>query len=78
MFFSDEAWFHLQGHINTKNNSYWSSQNPYLTHEVALHPVKVDVWYALSARWIIGPVFSMKKLAVKDMYRSFPGSSFWS
>jgi hypothetical protein len=29
--FSDEAWFHLQGYINTQNNSYWSSQNPQLT-----------------------------------------------
>jgi hypothetical protein len=35
MFFSDEAWFHLQGCagicINMQNNRYWSSQNPHLT-----------------------------------------------
>jgi hypothetical protein len=31
-FFSDEAWFRLQGYINTQNNRYWSSQNPHLTH----------------------------------------------
>jgi hypothetical protein len=24
-FFSDEAWFHLQGYINMENNCYWSS-----------------------------------------------------
>jgi transposase len=24
-FFSDEAWFHLQGYINTQNNRYWNS-----------------------------------------------------
>jgi hypothetical protein len=23
-FFSDEAWFHLQGYIHTQNNRYWT------------------------------------------------------
>jgi hypothetical protein len=46
-------WFHLQGYINTQNNRYWSSQNPHLTHEVPLLPVKVGVWCAVSARNII-------------------------
>jgi hypothetical protein len=41
--FSDEAWFHLQGYINTQNNFYWSSQSPNVTQEVLLHPVKVGV-----------------------------------
>jgi hypothetical protein len=56
-FFSDEAWFHLQGYINTKNNRYWSSENPHLTHKVWLHPVKVGVWHAVRARRIAGPLF---------------------
>jgi hypothetical protein len=56
-FFSYEAWFHLQGYINMKNNHYWSSQNPRVTHEVLLHSVKVGVWCALSARRIVRPVF---------------------
>jgi hypothetical protein len=55
-FFSDEEWFHLQGYINKQNNRYWSSQNPHLTHEGLLHPVKVGVWFAVSSR-IVGPVF---------------------
>jgi hypothetical protein len=42
-FFSDEAWFHMQGYINTQNNRYWSSENSLITHEVPLHPVKVGV-----------------------------------
>jgi hypothetical protein len=54
--FSDWAWFHLQGYINTQNNRYWSSQNPHLTHEAPLHSVKVGVW-CVSARRIVGPVF---------------------
>jgi hypothetical protein len=46
---SAEAWFHLQGYINTQNNRYWSSQNPHLTDEVTLHPVKVGACCAVSA-----------------------------
>jgi hypothetical protein len=59
-FFSDEAWFHLQGYINMQNNRYWNSKNPHLTHKAPLHPAKVGIWCALSARWIVGPVFLMK------------------
>jgi hypothetical protein len=46
-FFSDEAWFHLQGYINTQNNRYWNSQNPHLTLEV-----KVGICCAVNARSI--------------------------
>jgi hypothetical protein len=52
-FLSDEVWFHLQGYIYTQNNCYWSSQNPHLTHEVPLHPLKVGAWCAISARRIV-------------------------
>jgi hypothetical protein len=76
-FFSDDAWFHLKGYINTQNNRYWISQNPHLTHEDLLHPVKVGVWCALSARRIAGPVFFLtKSLISRDMYKSFSGNSF--
>jgi hypothetical protein len=70
-FFSDETWFHLQGYISTQIFRYWSSQNPPLTHEVPLHPVKVSVWWAVRARRIFGPVILTKKLIAKDMYSSF-------
>jgi hypothetical protein len=53
----DEAWFHLEGYINMQNDCYWSSQNPHRTHKVLLHPVKVGVWCAVSARRIVGPVY---------------------
>jgi hypothetical protein len=56
-FFSDAAWFHLHGYINMLNNCYWSSQNLHITQEVLLHPVKVGVWYVVSARRIVGPMF---------------------
>jgi hypothetical protein len=54
--FSDEAWFHMQGYINTQNIHYWSSQNPHVSHEGPLYPVKIRFWCAVSAR-IVGPVF---------------------
>jgi hypothetical protein len=37
--------------------SYWSSENPRLTQEDLLHPVKVGVWYSVSPRRDTGPVF---------------------
>jgi transposase len=42
-FFSDEAWFQLQGYINMQNNRYWTLQNPHLSHEAPLHPVRAGV-----------------------------------
>jgi hypothetical protein len=42
-FFTDEAWFHLSGHINAQNNRYWSSINPKQTFEVPLHDQKIGV-----------------------------------
>jgi hypothetical protein len=44
------------------------SQNAHITHEVPLHPVKVGVWCAVSARGIVVPVFLMKQLIAKDIY----------
>ncbi|PNF37265.1 hypothetical protein B7P43_G00402 [Cryptotermes secundus] len=67
-FFSDEAWFHLQGYINTQNNRYWSSQNPHLTHEVLLRPVKIGMWCGVSARKIV-PVFFNEKINCMPLTR---------
>jgi len=57
IFFSDEAHFHLNGHVNRQNCRYWSDTNPKLKHQKPLHSPKVTVWAALSARGIIGPYF---------------------
>jgi hypothetical protein len=68
-FFSDEEWFHLQGYKNTQNNRYWSSQNPNLTHEVPLHPVKVGVWCAASARRIVVLAFFKETITCEKYLR---------
>lgn len=57
IFFSDEAHFHLNGHVNRQNCRYWSNTNPQLKHQKPLHSPKVTVWAALSAGGIIGPYF---------------------
>jgi hypothetical protein len=64
-FFTDEAWFHLQGYVHIQNNHYWSSENPHLTHEVLLHPVKVGICCAARSRRIVGPVFFNKTINYK-------------
>lgn len=55
--FSDEANFHLNGHVNKQNCRYWSQVNPRHKHMRPLHSPKVVVWAAMSAKGIIGPYF---------------------
>lgn len=57
VFYSDEAWFHLSGYVNSQNNRYWSSENPNVFHETPLHSRKVGVWCAISRKRIVGPIF---------------------
>jgi hypothetical protein len=47
----------MQGYINTQNKCYWSLRSPYVTDEVSLHPMKIGVWCAISARRTVVPVF---------------------
>lgn len=55
--FSDEAHFHLNGHVNKQNCRYWAEENPKSKHQKPLHSPKVTVWAAISAQGIIGPYF---------------------
>lgn len=55
--FSDEAHFHINGHVSKQNCRYWSPINPKLKHQKPLHSPKVTVWAAMSAHGIIGPYF---------------------
>jgi hypothetical protein len=55
--FSDEAWFHLSGHVNSQNTRLWAATNPHTTLEKPLHSMKVGVWCAMSRTRIVGPIF---------------------
>lgn len=57
LFMSDEAHFHLSGHVNKQNCRFWSTENPRLLHEIPLHSQKVTVWCAVSMHHIVGPYF---------------------
>jgi hypothetical protein len=46
---SDEAWFYLSGH--------WDTKNPRAVYEVPLHDQNVGVWCTVYGRRIIGPIF---------------------
>lgn len=65
-FFTDEAWFHLEGYVNSQNMRLWSSEKPNFIEEAPLHPQKVGVWAAISRRRIIGPYFFEGKSKTKD------------
>lgn len=54
---SDEAHFHLSGYVNKQNLRFWGTENPRVTHEEPLHPLKVTVWCAVFAGGVIGPFF---------------------
>ena len=62
MFFSDEAWFQLNGYVNSQNYRFWSSSNPHQYIEAPLHSAKTGVWCAMSRKKIIGPIFFSGRL----------------
>jgi hypothetical protein len=61
-FFTDEAYFHLSGYVNSQNMRMWSSQNPHFFTEAPHYPQKIGVWAAISQRRIIAPYFFQGKL----------------
>jgi hypothetical protein len=55
--FRDEAWFHLNGYINSQNSQLWSAENPHAVIQSPLHSVEIGVWCAISRKRIVGPLF---------------------
>jgi len=72
--FSDEAWFHLSGYVNSQNSRIWASENPKAIHEEPLHSEKTGVWFGMSRRRIIGPVFfeeTIRTDAYMEIFNTF-------
>jgi hypothetical protein len=44
VFFTDEAWFHLSGYVNSQNYRTCRNKNPHNYTETALHQQKIGVW----------------------------------
>ncbi|KAJ4437880.1 hypothetical protein ANN_13819 [Periplaneta americana] len=64
--FTDEAWFHLSGYVNSQNSRHWAIENPHVIHEAPMHPVKIGVWCAISAQRIVGPIFFNQTVNTAD------------
>ena len=58
LWMSDEAYFHLNGKVNSKTNVFWGTQRPTEVAEKPLHSEKCTVWTAIS-----GDHFSLRKVA---------------
>lgn len=54
---SDEAHFHLNGAVNTRNSRIWSDTNPHVHQQIPLHAPKVTVWCGFTSSFFIGPYF---------------------
>ena len=55
--FSDEAHFHLGGHVNKQNCRIWGSENPRIIAEKPFHHQCVTVWCGFWIGDVIGPYF---------------------
>ena len=74
IWWSDEACFKLNGHINRHNCSYWSHDNPHVVLEKEVNLPGVTVWAAMSSNGIIGPFFfdsSVTGELYLDMLKTF-------
>lgn len=57
IWWSDEATFKLNGHINRHNCVYWSADNPGLIIEKEVNLPGICVWAAISSNGLLGPYF---------------------
>ena len=57
IWWSDEACYKLNGHINRHNCTYWSQENPQVILEKEVNVPGINVGAAMSSNGIIGPFF---------------------
>jgi len=72
--FSDKAWFHLSGYVNSQNSRIWASENANVIHEEPPHSEKIGVWCGMSWRCIIGPIFfdaTITTAAYMEIFNTF-------
>ena len=62
MIMSDEAHFHLSGHVNKQNSRFWGSKSPQIIHETSLHPQKITVWCAIMPKMSLDLIFLKTKM----------------
>ncbi len=62
LFFSDEAWFHLDRYINIQNYRVWNSENTHIFRKMLLYPQKIGVFCDMSRRRVVAPIFFRQQL----------------
>ncbi len=69
VFFSDEAWVHLDGYVNYQNYRLWCAKNPHEFVESGLHPQKIGIWCAILQTRVVGPFF-FEETVNQEVYRN--------
>jgi len=54
---TDEARFHLSGHVNKQNYCYWAPENPQELHQHPLHGERLTVWCGITSFGVLHPYF---------------------
>lgn len=76
IWWSDEAMFKLNGHINRHNCVYWAAENPRIIIEREVNLPGVVVWCAMSSKGIIGPFF-FENTVTGESYLKLLRDEFW-
>ena len=73
--FTDEAYFHLNGVVNKQNVRFWARELPHTLHEKENYGARVNAWIAISTHGIIGPFF-FDDTVTKERYKDMLENSF--
>ncbi|KAA6400793.1 MAG: putative Histone-lysine N-methyltransferase SETMAR [Streblomastix strix] len=75
IYWSEECFFELSGHVNTFNCYYHSQCNPHYTIDIPHSAGSLIVWCSLSSKGLIGPFFIMNTIDQWE-YQSILGDIF--
>jgi hypothetical protein len=67
--FSDEATFHVSGHVSRHNVRIWANERPHDFVEHARDSPEVDAWCALTRDRVIGPYFFAESTVTSHNYQ---------
>ncbi|GFG30322.1 hypothetical protein Cfor_01564 [Coptotermes formosanus] len=62
----DDAWFHLNGYINSQKSRIWSAETPPAQHENTLHSSKIGIRCVVSRKRFAGPLFFEQTIAAEN------------
>ena len=67
---TDEAYFHLDGTLYTKNAFIWSDSNPHSQVETHIHSLKLCMWIRFFGKITVPPFFIKTGTICGDSYLS--------